>query len=224
MPTAGNAIPVIMGEVTEQPELLEATAGGEPSETELQLEANSDGVISIRADNLGGLCEAAPSFFARLEPGDDPVIRLYQRPSEINARCRMRYSAEAVVGAVPTGRYGIAFDDGAVLGHVVVEASIAPPALPGIVVSSQFTKHQDVDRERIESSIEWDADNHMATVRLTASDPCGTDPLPLWVSQENTTLFVAMQESNVRARCASLPITVELSVRTETEPTTVEMR
>lgn len=225
IPSDGVALPLVMGEVRERPDLLETMAQGEPSLTEVQLIANPNGVISITANNLGGLCMAAPEFYARLESdGESSVIRLHQRPSDVNALCMMRYSAEAHVGALPPGRYGVAFGSGDVLEHVVIERSLEAPTLPGTVVSSQYSNQGERNREVAETAIEWDAQTQLATIRMTVPDPCGAqEPLPLWTSQDGTTLHVQMQQPSVQARCAALPSTIELIVRTSVEPTSAEL-
>ncbi|MFK8003172.1 MAG: hypothetical protein AB8H86_26620 [Polyangiales bacterium] len=225
IPSAGVALPVVMGDVQERPELLEAVAQGEPSTTELQLVAHANGVVSITASNLGGLCSAAPSFFARLETdGEASVIRLHQRPSAINAHCMMRYSAVAHVGALPAGRYGVAFGAGDVLAHATVEGSLQASALPGTLLSSLYTDQGEPNREATETTIEWDAQTQLATIRVTVPDPCGAqEPLPLWTSLDGTTLHVRMQQPSLRARCAALPRTIELTVQTSVAPTLVEL-
>lgn len=225
IPSAGVALPVVMGEVQERHELLEAMAQGEPSVTQLQLEAHANGVVSITADNLGGLCSAAPSFFARLETdGDVSVIRLHQRASDINALCMMRYSAVAHVGALPPGRYGVAFGSGDILAHTDVERSLEAPALPGTLVSSQYSVQGEPDRQAVETAIEWDEGTQLATIRMTVPEPCGgQEPLPLWTSLDGTTLHVRMQQPSIQARCAALPRTIELSLQSSVAPTLVEL-
>lgn len=228
-PLAGAALPLVMGEVQERPELLEDMAQGEPSVTEVQLVAHANGVVTVTANNLGGLCTAAPSFFARLETdgetnSETPVIRLHQRPSDVNAHCMMRYSAVAHVGALPTGRYGVAMGSGEVLAHVSVERSLEPAALPGTLISSQYAVQGAPDRVAAETTIEWDEGTQFATIRMTVPDPCGAqEPLPLWTSLDGTTLHVRMQQPSLRARCAALPSTIELTVQTSEAPTTVEL-